>query len=448
MVIYPFVVQFVRDTGVTRGDDTNTGYYAGLLESAFFLAESLTVFQFGRLSDIYGRRPVLLLAPIGLSISMFGFGLSTSFWSLLVFRCTQGAFNGNIGVAKTALNEISDPTNAVEIFSYLPLMWSVGVTLGPFIGGALANPASKWPDTLGRVALLRSHPYFLPCAVAGIIALIAFAFAFVGLRETLPSALARQRRARGSTSSGGETEPLLGAANSDAETEPATESEDVDSVVSLRGLLTRPVRIAISNIGCLHFTDACWAALLPLMYATPISQGGLGLSPFTIGLLMGLCGLTNAIIQSLLGGRVIRYFGPRRMSTAAFLAFILMFAAFPVMSYLATRNGGRVDGWVLVVLGAQLAVSTIPYFAFACAQLFTMNAAPNKASVGSVSGLAQMAASSVRTLGPIFASSLFALSVKHHLFGGYLVYGVLIVVTAGAVRASLWLPHEFRSEGA
>lgn len=76
LVIYPFVVQFVRDTGVTGGEETKTGFYAGLLESTFFLSESLTVFQFGRLSDIYGRRPVLLLGPLGLGIAMLGFGLS------------------------------------------------------------------------------------------------------------------------------------------------------------------------------------------------------------------------------------------------------------------------------------------------------------------------------------------------------------------------------------
>lgn len=95
-------------------------------ESAFFMAESLTVFQTGRLSDIYGRRPVLLLGPLGLAMSMFGFGLSKTFWSLFILRCAQGAFNGNIGicpvplfsfaisllilgVAKTAMNEVYTP---------------------------------------------------------------------------------------------------------------------------------------------------------------------------------------------------------------------------------------------------------------------------------------------------------------------------------------------------
>ncbi|KAJ7084953.1 hypothetical protein C8R44DRAFT_721779 [Mycena epipterygia] len=105
LVIYPFVVQFVRDTGITGGDEAKTGFYAGLLESAFFIAESLAVLQFGRLSDTWGRRPVLLLGPLGLALSMLGFGLSKTFWALLGFRCAQGAFNGNLGVTKAVMME-------------------------------------------------------------------------------------------------------------------------------------------------------------------------------------------------------------------------------------------------------------------------------------------------------------------------------------------------------
>lgn len=68
-------------------------------ESVFFLAEMLTVFQWGWLSDRYGRKPVLLLGPLGLSCAMLGFGLSKSFWSLVTYRCLQGVFNGNIGTS-------------------------------------------------------------------------------------------------------------------------------------------------------------------------------------------------------------------------------------------------------------------------------------------------------------------------------------------------------------
>ena len=64
----------------------------------FFFSEFMTCLQWGRLSDYYGRRPVLLFGPLGLALSMYGFGLSKTFWQLCIFRFLQGTFNGNIGL--------------------------------------------------------------------------------------------------------------------------------------------------------------------------------------------------------------------------------------------------------------------------------------------------------------------------------------------------------------
>ncbi|KAJ7082393.1 major facilitator superfamily multidrug-resistance, DHA1 sub-family [Mycena belliarum] len=440
LVIYPFVVQFVRDTGITGGDEANTGFYAGLLESAFFLAETLTVFHFGRLSDLYGRRPVLLLGPLGLALSVLGFGLSKSFWALFSFRCAQGAFNGNIGVAKTVMIEISDPSNAADMVSFFPVMWSTGATLSPFIGGVLANPAVKWPNTLGKIGVFRVHPYFLPCAVAASVALASFAFALIGLRETLPSAVARmnQRKKPVPTT---ESDPLL------AHNEPVvSERSDVVYIAPpLREILTRPVCIAVLNHGLLAFCNMAYESLLPLVYATPINMGGLGLKPYEIGLLMGLCGISNAFVQMVFGGRIIRYFGPRRIFNAAFCALIFAFFAYPLLNFLAKR-AGRVDGAVMGVLVCQLSCSFVLYFAFASTMIFIMDATPSQASAGSVNGLAQMVGTTLRGAAPSFASSLFSLSVKHNLVGGYMVYIILVGLTLGALRGSLLLPRQLRSE--
>ncbi|KAJ7284453.1 major facilitator superfamily multidrug-resistance, DHA1 sub-family [Mycena rebaudengoi] len=436
LVIYPFVVQCVRDTGITRGDETKTGFYAGLLESAFFLAESLTVFPFGRLSDVYGRRPVLLLGPLGLGLSMLGFGLSKSFWFLLLFRCAQGGFNGNIGVSKTVMNEISDPTNVGDVFSFIPLMWSIGATMSPFMGGVLANAAVKWPDTLGKVAILRDHPYLLPCSVAACIALLSFCFAFLGLRETLPSAVEREHKKRNPAR---ETDPLLPAQIG------APPPEIQAPVPPLRDLLTRPVLIALLNHGLLSFCDMCYEALLPLMYATPISLGGLGLKPYDIGRIMGLCGLSNAFVQIFLGGRIIRRFGPRRIFHAAFCALVVAFFAYPLLNFLAKRAGG-VDAAVLVVVACQLSCTFVLYLAFASTMMFVMDSAPTKNSVGSVNGLSQMIATSLRSVAPSFASSLFSLSAQHHIAGGYMVYLVLIGISLCALYCTFLLPKRLRSE--
>lgn len=94
-----------RDTGlgfwlVIFDNDSDKPTHSHVLyyqESVFFFSECLSVFHWGRASDAYGRRPVLLVGPLGLTVAMFGFGLSKSFWSMVFFRAAQGIFNGNIG---------------------------------------------------------------------------------------------------------------------------------------------------------------------------------------------------------------------------------------------------------------------------------------------------------------------------------------------------------------
>jgi MFS family permease len=82
-----------------------------LQESLFYASEALTTLQWGKLSDRIGRKPPLVLGTLGLAAAMTGFGLSTSFVPLLVFRSLQGVFNGNIGITKAVMAEITDPTN-------------------------------------------------------------------------------------------------------------------------------------------------------------------------------------------------------------------------------------------------------------------------------------------------------------------------------------------------
>jgi hypothetical protein len=53
----------------------------------------------------------------------------------------------------------------------------------PVVGGMLSHPAEKWPDTVGKIAFFRSHPYFLPCFVVGLVPLGACVFTAVFMKE-------------------------------------------------------------------------------------------------------------------------------------------------------------------------------------------------------------------------------------------------------------------------
>ena len=86
----------VRDL---RGTDQDASFYAGLLVSAYAVAEAITAMGWGALSDRYGRKPVVLIGLGGVALSSLIFGLAKSYWVALLARFIGGALNGNVAVS-------------------------------------------------------------------------------------------------------------------------------------------------------------------------------------------------------------------------------------------------------------------------------------------------------------------------------------------------------------
>ena len=82
--------------------------------------------------------------------------------------------------------------------------------------------------------------------------------------------------------------------------------------------------------------------------------------------------------------------------------------------------------------------------------IFITASSPNKASLGSVNGIAQMVVSLMRTIGPATANSLFSLSIDetHHYLGGMFVYVALSVLVCAALWVGTFLPDRTMSDGA
>lgn len=81
----------VRDLGV---EDKEAPFYAGLLVSAYAVAEALTSMGWGALSDRVGRKPVVLFGLVGVATSSLIFGLAKTYWVALLARFIGGALNG------------------------------------------------------------------------------------------------------------------------------------------------------------------------------------------------------------------------------------------------------------------------------------------------------------------------------------------------------------------
>ncbi|KAG5715809.1 putative peptide/nitrate transporter, partial [Termitomyces sp. T112] len=274
-VIYPFAPQLIRDIGITKGNENQVGYYVGLMQSLFFLTQAFTVLHWSRASDFIGRKPVLLIGLLGLSFSMYCFGLSSTFWGLVLSRCLNGALNGNIGVMKSIMVELTDSTNIARAYAYQPIAWSMGGTLGPLIGGSLARPAERFPELFGNNDFLKKYPYFLPCAVPATYTAIAWLITILCLKETLKSPISISQLFKFRKDQ--DHKVVKGDIRS---REPRTlQGHDEEQPLPLCDLLTPRVLLAAGNYAGLSLVDIAFRAIQPLFLSTPIAFGGLGLSP-------------------------------------------------------------------------------------------------------------------------------------------------------------------------
>ncbi|KZP16700.1 MFS general substrate transporter [Athelia psychrophila] len=417
-VIYPFINKLVADLPITGGDEAKVGYYAGLIESLFFVTEAFTVLQWSRYSDHVGRKPILLVGLFGLSLSMISFGMSKSFWGLVVSRCLAGLLNGNVGVIKSMMGELTDSTNIAQGMALMPVVWSTGATVGPILGGWLSNPYERFPSTFGRFEFWKTYPYALPCFVVAGYCISSFLLAFFFLDETVKT----------------------GKSDTRSEQEGSSVAQTKDKPLPIREVLTPRVVTAVVNYSLLAFLDITLRAIQPLFYTSGIKFGGLGFAPPIVGLCLGAFGLFSGLYQAFVFSPVYNRFGTKKIFVTSILTFIPMFALFPLMNLSARYNG--VDALTWVELTLQMILYVLMDMGFSCAFIYVRSAAPNRRSLGATNGLAQTCISVVRAIGPALSSSLYAVSVQRNIFGGWFVYIVLIIASALALLGSAYLPKK------
>ncbi|KAH9056522.1 MFS general substrate transporter [Lactarius vividus] len=417
--ITPYINQMMYELPIVGGDQRRVGYYTGITASVYYAAEAATVLHWNRLSDHVGRKPILLLGLLGTTVSITMFGLSRSFWSMVLFRFLGGAFNGNIGVTKSVLAELSDESNAARAFSFLLIVFGVAQVLGSSVGGFLSRPQDRWPDYFPQ-PFWAKYPYFLPCLVVASFSLIQFIIAAIFFEETL----------------GRETSTISRSQESVSSQQP---EEPAKQPLPLRSLLTRPVLTSIANYGTLALLDIAASALIPLVWSTAIELGGLGLTPADIGLWISAYGCVSATFQFAFFPHMVARFGPGRVVVAAAVAFGMFYALFPFENMLARGSGTASVVWPLTVL--QLLAISVSDMGFSSVFMFVSSAAPNKRSLGTLNGLAQTVVSAQRAVGPAAAASLFAFSLQNNVLGGQFAYVVLLSLACVGLCVAVQLPR-------
>jgi EmrB/QacA subfamily drug resistance transporter len=108
--------------------------------TAYLLAATATTPLFGKLSDIYGRRAVMLSAILVFVVGSVACAMAPSIWVLIAARALQGIGGGGLlPIAQTIIADMLSPRERPIIQGYTSIMFMTASTLGPVLGGLLTD---------------------------------------------------------------------------------------------------------------------------------------------------------------------------------------------------------------------------------------------------------------------------------------------------------------------
>ncbi|HEX7327816.1 MAG TPA: MDR family MFS transporter [Casimicrobiaceae bacterium] len=111
--------------------------------AGFLLTQTATILVFGKLADLYGRRPVLIAGIVVFLVGSTLCGFAWSMPALIGFRLLQGLGAGSIQpVAATIIGDLYSPRERPRIQGYLSSVWGFAAIVGPLAGGLIVEALS------------------------------------------------------------------------------------------------------------------------------------------------------------------------------------------------------------------------------------------------------------------------------------------------------------------
>jgi EmrB/QacA subfamily drug resistance transporter len=114
--------------------------------TAYLLSSTITVPLYGRLSDLYGRRRLFVVAISTFMIGSALCGAAQSMGELIAFRALQGlGAGGLLPLSQAAIADLFSPRERGRYQGYVGAMWATAAVAGPLLGGTLTDAASwRW----------------------------------------------------------------------------------------------------------------------------------------------------------------------------------------------------------------------------------------------------------------------------------------------------------------
>jgi MFS transporter, DHA1 family, tetracycline resistance protein len=300
----------------------------------------------GKLGDRFGRRPVLLVSIAGQALGYLVFGLGGSIWMLLLGRLIGGITAGNLSTAGAYIADVSRPEERAKNFGLIGTSWSLGLILGPAMGGIFGG-------------LSLEAPAYVAAGLAVLNTLLGFFF--------LPESLPHAKR---------EITPIR--------------LRDYNPVASILDMARKPglgLILLVNAIFSFAFNGASsTSALFVIQKFSAVT--------WQISLMMILSGLSIAVTNTFILPRVTSRFSQRRSGFYSLLGL----AGFYVAVFFAPLF------WLVVP--ANMLASSMNAFIFPA--LTTLSAERVKPhEVGSLMGVTSAVGSMMNVFGPLWAGLVY-----------------------------------------
>jgi DHA1 family tetracycline resistance protein-like MFS transporter len=142
-LIIPVMPDLIRE--VSGQSLSNAALIGGVLSTVYAAMQFLFSPFLGRLSDAYGRRPVLLGTLAIMVVDYVVLALANSLWMLLLARVVGGFASATQATASAAIADLSEPGQRARGFGLIGAAFGMGFVLGPVLGGFLGEFGSRAP---------------------------------------------------------------------------------------------------------------------------------------------------------------------------------------------------------------------------------------------------------------------------------------------------------------
>ncbi|HLH52699.1 MAG TPA: MFS transporter [Verrucomicrobiae bacterium] len=363
-IVVPLVPVYSRHFGAH-------GVVIGAIIASFSAMQFIFSPIWGRLSDKYGRRPILLVSTAGAACSYVLFGLSSglqnhamALWLMVISRAFAGLCGGNITVAQAYIADISPPDQRSKRMGLIGMAFGLGFIFGPAIGGlSLKHLGSTGPGFVAAGL----------CAANFLLAL------FILVESRAPTS------------------------------EPIAHRPHLHQW--LHTLSQPKIGMLVVVFFLATFCFSCFESTLPLVVSDNfhLNLQRDETSASTVAYLFVYCGLIGATVQGGLIGRLVKSFGEPKLIALSLVLTGISLALIPFIGggadlswHVLARPEGR--PWLemlgaLALLSVGSSLTRPPLFGL----LSNLTAAHEQ---GANIGVAQGAGSLARILGPMFATGL------------------------------------------